>query len=193
VVTGFWFLTVLILGRSPKLAAPKEHDSSSATTPWASSKPQSHDLPSNGDAMHVDDTKTRVYITDLDQEIAEIEAQENNVEVLSTFEKELMGVPSSVLKARPSTGNELVLYRLPSALTVSKEQDSVRSVIAGARKRAREKSLLDAEQAEDETRAKREALQNYEDEQPEPSPWPIHPPDQPHGVYYDVEPMDLDD
>ncbi|EER28673.1 hypothetical protein D8B26_001050 [Coccidioides posadasii str. Silveira] len=104
----------------------------------------------NEDGMQIDDTKTRVYINDLESEIAEIEAEEKDhaIEFLPEIEKKLMAIPKSVLNPKPD--NELVLYRIPRSLSIPEEEDRVRSVIADARGRAREKSLADAKEAEEE-------------------------------------------
>lgn len=104
----------------------------------------------NGDyeseSMQVDDTKDRVYIHNLDDELAEIESDEEKLVFLPDIEKKLgmMGkIPKSVLlgEAHPSTGNEVVLYRVPSSLSVPEEQDNVRKAIIESRARAREKQL----------------------------------------------------
>ncbi|EFE34649.1 uncharacterized protein ARB_06412 [Trichophyton benhamiae CBS 112371] len=98
---------------------------------------------SNGDGMQVDDTKTRVYITDLEDEIAQIEEEESRqtFKVMPEMEKQLMSIPKSVLTHKPKEerNNELVLYRVPAALGIPAEQDSVRAVMTDARERAREK------------------------------------------------------
>ncbi|KAM5457500.1 hypothetical protein MaudCBS49596_000695 [Microsporum audouinii] len=99
---------------------------------------------SNGDGMQVDDTKTRVYITDLEEEIAEIEAEERRqtFKFMPGMEKKLMSVPESVLTHKPKPeerNNELVLYRVPASLGIPTEQDSVRAAMTDARERARER------------------------------------------------------
>ncbi|EEQ85259.1 hypothetical protein RJZ56_001355 [Blastomyces dermatitidis] len=99
--------------------------------------------------MQVDETKHRVYIHDLDSEIAEIEAHENNANnntpfIRADIEKRVICVPKSVLgansgssKSVPSTTNALVLYRLPSSLSVPEVEDGVRMAAIEARERAR--------------------------------------------------------
>ncbi|KAK2736813.1 hypothetical protein FQN55_001402 [Onygenales sp. PD_40] len=113
----------------------------------APSKPAQKPPPSPNDAMQVDDTKHRVYIHDLDSELAEIEAQENNVAFLPEIEKRLMAVPKSVLTNKPPANNELVLYHVPSSLSLPETQDSVRRAIIEARERAREKKAVEVEAA----------------------------------------------
>ncbi|KLJ11572.1 hypothetical protein EMPG_09674 [Blastomyces silverae] len=114
--------------------------------------------------MQVDETKHRVYIHDLDSEIAEIEAHENNANNNNTpfvrpdIEKRVMCVPKSVLgassssssKSMPSATNALVLYRLPSSLSVPEVQDSVRMAAIEARERARARAEAAAAAAEKE-------------------------------------------
>ncbi|EFR01993.1 hypothetical protein MGYG_04996 [Nannizzia gypsea CBS 118893] len=99
---------------------------------------------SNGDGMQVDDTKTRVYITDLEEEIAEIEEEERQQALkvmMPEMEKQLMSIPTSVLTHKPKEerNNALVLYRVPAALGIPAEQDSVRAAMTDVRERAREK------------------------------------------------------
>ncbi|PGH02975.1 hypothetical protein AJ80_08766 [Polytolypa hystricis UAMH7299] len=110
------------------------------------------------DSMQLDDTKHTVYIHDLDRELAEIEAQEENrVAFLPDIEKRLMALPKSVLKSKPPVMNELVLYRIPSSLSLPEEQDSVRKAIIESRAREREKikAARDAEsKAQDDGSAK---------------------------------------
>ncbi|KAF6225320.1 hypothetical protein HO173_012805 [Letharia columbiana] len=56
-------------------------------------------------------------------------------------------IPKSVLlgEGHPSTGNEMVLYSVPSSLSVPEEQDKVRKAIIESRARARKKQLHGAE------------------------------------------------
>lgn len=86
--------------------------------------------------MLLDDTKHTVYIHDLDRELEEIESQEASVPFLSRIAEKLAPIPSSILPPRPQ-GNELVLYREPTSLTVPKNQDSVRKAVMESRERAR--------------------------------------------------------
>ncbi|OJD24418.1 hypothetical protein ACJ73_04216 [Blastomyces percursus] len=124
--------------------------------------------------MQVDETKHRVYIHDLASEIAEIEAHENNANNTTPFvradiEKRVMCVPKSVLGANssssgsgssesmPSATNALVLYQLPSSLSVPEVQDGVRMAAIEARERARaraEAAAAEKEKAEAEAKSK---------------------------------------
>lgn len=89
--------------------------------------------------MQVEDTKHRVYIYDLDQELAEIESDENTPVFIADIEKHLNKIPKAVLVPQEPMNqkNELVLYSVPASLSVPEEQDSVRRAIIEARARAR--------------------------------------------------------
>ena len=102
------------------------------------------------ESMQLDDTKDKVYIHNLDDELADIESEEEKLVFLPDIDKKLgmMGkIPKSVLlgEGHPSTGNEMVLYSVPSSLSVPEEQDKVRKAIIESRARAREKQLHGAE------------------------------------------------
>ncbi|KAK2735760.1 hypothetical protein FQN57_001140 [Myotisia sp. PD_48] len=100
--------------------------------------------PLNGDdnGMQVDDTKTRVYITNLNAEIAEIEKEEatrHAVDLMPDVEKRMMAIPKSVLSHKSADSerrnNEMVLYR-PFSFTVypkeenaAKEKDTAKGVV----------------------------------------------------------------
>ncbi|EFW22235.1 conserved hypothetical protein, partial [Coccidioides posadasii str. Silveira] len=75
------------------------------------------------------------------------EEKDHAIEFLPEIEKKLMAIPKSV-----STPNLTMscTYRIPRSLSIPEEEDRVRSVIADARGRAREKSLADAKEAEEE-------------------------------------------
>ena len=100
----------------------------------------------DSESMQLDDTKDKVYIHNLDDELADIESEEEKLVFLPDIEKKLgvMGkIPKSVLLGggHPSTGGEMVLYSVPSSLSVPEEQDNVRKAIIESRARAREKQL----------------------------------------------------
>ncbi|OJD19760.1 hypothetical protein AJ78_00259 [Emergomyces pasteurianus Ep9510] len=160
---------------------------------------------SENELMQVDETKHRVYIHDLESELAEIEAHENSSTFLRDIEKRVMCVPKSVLGTnKPSANNALVLYRLPSSLSVPEPQDSVRRAIIEARERARENAAtVAAENERKETEREREKegwgmsigrngssldllASSTSAMLPSPDPLDLDSP-------YDVEPMDLDD
>lgn len=88
--------------------------------------------------MLLDDTKDTIYIHDLEKELADIEAEEQNVAFIPEIEKRLTAIPKSVLRDEKPTNTELVLYRLPTSLTVSEDKDSVRRAVAESRRRTRD-------------------------------------------------------
>ncbi|KAL9110028.1 MAG: hypothetical protein Q9227_005367 [Pyrenula ochraceoflavens] len=97
------------------------------------------------DFMPLDDTKDRIYIHDLESELAEIEEEESNVAFLPEIEKKLAALPAGVLNGNNHVrGREMVLYQDPSSISVPPEHDHVRKAILAARTRAREKQQSDA-------------------------------------------------
>lgn len=92
--------------------------------------------------MQVDDSKYKVYIRNLDDELSsDSEAEDGNLIFLPDIEKHLRNnrIPAAVL-ARPDPdylSKQLVLYSVPSSITVPEEQDSVRKAIIDARARVR--------------------------------------------------------
>lgn len=95
--------------------------------------------------MQVDETKDRVYVYNLDEELSEMEPSDEKLVFLPEIEKRLTKIPKSVLTSHnpppPVTNQELVLYSVPSSLSVPEEQDSVRKVIIEARARARDRQV----------------------------------------------------
>ena len=98
--------------------------------------------------MQLDDSKDKVYIHDLDNQIAEIEDEEKTV-FLPDIEKKLGKIPQYLLTGdlKPTAENQMILYGVPASLSVPEEQDNVRKAIIESRARAREKQLLDDEAA----------------------------------------------
>ena len=95
--------------------------------------------------MQLDNTKEKVYIYNLDQELADVESEEEKLIFLPDIEKKLGKVPQSVLttQSQPVTSNEIILYNVPSSLSVPREQDKVRKAIIETRARARHKQEHD--------------------------------------------------
>ena len=100
--------------------------------------------------MQLDDTKDKVYIHNLDEELSDIESEEERLVFLPDIEKKLGKIPKSVLtsETHPAAGNQMVLYSVPTSLSVPKEQDKVRKAIIESRARAREKQAQDVEVAQ---------------------------------------------
>ncbi|KAK4459609.1 hypothetical protein QBC42DRAFT_183027 [Cladorrhinum samala] len=101
---------------------------------------------SDDDSMQLDDTKYKVYIHNLDDELSSSDGESDDGKLifLSDIEKHLRSnrIPSAVLNPRPDSDladKQLVLYRVPTSITVPEEQDSVRKAIIEARARMREK------------------------------------------------------
>lgn len=99
--------------------------------------------------MTVDETADRVFVRDLDSEIAEIEAEEARVSQgieLSQAAEEYSKIPDHVLnrnKVRHEPEMQLILYRDPISITVSEENDAVRRAVIAARQRMRDKQAAE--------------------------------------------------
>lgn len=92
--------------------------------------------------MEIEDTPHRVYIHDLAAELSDIESDEENPIFLSDIEKHLSKIPIHVLmgpEPKATEYNQMVLYNVPSSLTVPEEKDGVRKAIVEARQRIRNK------------------------------------------------------
>lgn len=107
------------------------------------------------DSMNVDDTRHRVYVQNLDAEIAEIEANEPEERLifLPDIEKHFSRIPEHLLTSprddiSAAQQQELILYSVPRSLTVDESHDSVRKAILDARQRARDKAVEEARREE---------------------------------------------
>lgn len=95
--------------------------------------------------MQLDDSKHKVYIYDLDAELSDSESDDDGRLVfLPDIEKHLREtrIPRSILansEGELAGNNQLVLYNVPSSLTVPEAQDGVRRAIIETRARARAK------------------------------------------------------
>jgi hypothetical protein len=100
--------------------------------------------------MQIDDSKHKVYIYNLDDELSSGDESEDNKKVifLPDIEKHLRSnrIPTHVL-ANPQelAEKQLILYSVPSSISVPEEQDSVRKAILEARARLREKAEAERE------------------------------------------------
>lgn len=100
--------------------------------------------PEDDDSMQLDDSKHKVYINNLDDELSsESEAEDGKLVFLPDIEKHLRAtrIPPAVLPNRDGelAGMQLVLYSDPASLSVPREHDSVRKAILEARARMRER------------------------------------------------------
>ncbi len=127
-----------------KLYVPVEQPSASLSSISKSKlqKAQTQD----DDMMQLDDTKHKVYIYDLDAELSDSECSDDGRLVfLPDIQKHLREarIPPSILVNSEGElaglNNQLVLYNVPSSLTVPEEQDSVRKAIIETRARVRAK------------------------------------------------------
>lgn len=89
--------------------------------------------------MEVDNV---VFIRDLDEEIDEVEDDDGGLVFLPDIEKRLTRIPYNLTgnvdaNLTPSNSTALVLYSVPTSLSVSEEKDNVRRIIAEARNRVR--------------------------------------------------------
>ncbi|TVY76022.1 hypothetical protein LSUE1_G005173 [Lachnellula suecica] len=101
--------------------------------------------PRDEDVMQLDDSKHKVYIYDIDAELSDSsESDDGKLVFLPDIEKHLreFRIPPSVLansEGELAGNSQLVLYNIPSSLSVPEEQDSVRKAIIETRARARAK------------------------------------------------------
>lgn len=97
--------------------------------------------------MPVDETKDRIIIHDLAAEIAEIEAAEPKTLFLPDIDRKVSAIPQRILQDQSGNTNntQIVLYEVPSSISVPKEADAVRKAIIAARARARERQTRELE------------------------------------------------
>lgn len=92
--------------------------------------------------MQVEDTKDKVYIFDLNKELAEVESGEDTPVFIPDIEKHIMKLPKSVLigdDVKAAANKQMILYKAPHSLTVPADKDKVRKAIIESRRRAQEK------------------------------------------------------
>ncbi|RKU40685.1 hypothetical protein DL546_000556 [Coniochaeta pulveracea] len=131
----------------------EETSSTSYSSPPRNVPHQARAAPSVDELMQVDDTKHKVYIYNLDDELASESDSDDKDKVifLPDIEKHLRSsrIPSQIL-ANPQdlADMQLVLYSVPSSISVPEERDSVRKAILEARARLREKQENESESAQ---------------------------------------------
>lgn len=112
----------------------------------SSGEPTRHVGSTADDRMYLDDTKDKVYIHDLQSEIAQIEAEEPKGMFLPDIDRKISAIPQQLLQNQTSSAStQMVLYHVPSSISVPEEQDHVRKAIVASRARAREKQVQEAE------------------------------------------------
>lgn len=106
--------------------------------------------------MQLDDTKDKIYIYNLDDELKAVDENEDKLVFLPDIDRKLNKIPKSILRghSQPPSNSEVVLYQIPSSLSVPKDQDNVRKAIIESRARAREKQADDASLANDDITTK---------------------------------------
>ena len=99
-------------------------------------------------------TPNRVVINDLDAELAEIEAEEEQKRqhdqeqaffLPDDVEKDMRRVPDQVLRNNntldPPPSQALILYKDPTSISMPEEEDAVRKAVREARERLRDKKV----------------------------------------------------
>ncbi|KAK7408760.1 hypothetical protein QQX98_009058 [Neonectria punicea] len=135
-----------------KLYVPVETPSTvtTDTTDTNTHASSSRSTPIPDDAMQLDNTKHKVYIYNIDDELSsDSESDEGKLVFLPDIEKHLRAtrIPPSILarKDADSEGMEVVLYSDPKSITVPESKDSVRKAIVESRRRVREQQRLERE------------------------------------------------
>ena len=113
----------------------------------APTHPQRHDV--NDDTMQLDNTKDKVYVYNLDDELRDVDEEDEKLIFLPDIERKFTKIPKSLLTSTspPLANQEMVLYSVPASLTVPQEQDNVRKAIIETRERARQKQADDVKTA----------------------------------------------
>ncbi|KAG5991412.1 hypothetical protein E4U54_003892 [Claviceps lovelessii] len=127
--------------------------SSPPLTTLAAPPPPPPFFPPADDSMQLDDSKHKVYIYNLDDELtpdnSEDEDSNGKLVFLPDIDKHLREnrIPPHVLANSDGqlAGMQLVLYSDPRSLSVPEEKDGVRKAILEARQRTREKQRLERE------------------------------------------------
>ncbi|KAI8297985.1 hypothetical protein K4K59_003037 [Colletotrichum sp. SAR11_240] len=122
-----------------------------SSTPHSGRRRRDRKPPSDDEVMQLDDSKYKVYIYDIDDELSssESEPEEGKLVFLPDIEKHLSAtrIPPHILANDEGqlAGMQMVLYNEPTSLTIPQEQDSVRKAIVESRARMRERQRLERE------------------------------------------------
>ncbi|KAJ6787950.1 hypothetical protein PWT90_03767 [Aphanocladium album] len=135
-----------------------EQDGTKLYVPVESPSPFPQPHASNGgdhddDGMRLDDSKHKVYIYNIDEELAEdSEPEEGKLVFLPDIEKRLREtrIPPQILANSDGelAGMQLVLYSDPKSLSVPEDKDGVRKAIIEARRRIRARQAGEEEEEE---------------------------------------------
>lgn len=134
-----------------KLYVPVEEPSTSIPPTVASSSNVSSNPPVSDETMQLDDSKHKVYIYNMDDELSSDSETEDSGKLvfLPDIEKHLRAtrIPPSVLANSEGelAGMQVVLYSDPKSLTVPEDKDIVRKAIIESRRRTRELQRLERE------------------------------------------------
>ncbi|RGP68460.1 hypothetical protein FSPOR_5339 [Fusarium sporotrichioides] len=137
-----------------KLYVPVEEPTASVpSVPTSLSDPPNvpTDLPTPDETMQLDDSKHKVYIYNIDDELSSDSETDDpgKLVFLPDIEKHLRAnrIPPSVLANSDGelAGMQVVLYSDPKSLTVPEDKDSVRKAIIESRQRTREQQRLERE------------------------------------------------
>ncbi|KAF5662304.1 hypothetical protein FHETE_8011 [Fusarium heterosporum] len=134
-----------------KLYVPVEEPSTSIPPTVASSSDVASNLPVSEETMQLDDSKHKVYIYNMDDELSSDSETEDSGRLvfLPDIEKHLRAtrIPPSVLANSDGelAGMQVVLYNDPKSLTVPEDKDIVRKAIIESRHRTRELQRLQRE------------------------------------------------
>ncbi|KAI8263605.1 hypothetical protein K4K58_012972 [Colletotrichum sp. SAR11_239] len=122
-----------------------------SSTPHSGRRRRDRKPPADDEVMQLDDSKYKVYIYDIDDELSssESEPEEGKLVFLPDIEKHLRAtrIPPHILANDEGqlAGMQMVLYNEPTSLTIPQEQDSVRKAIVESRARMRERQRLERE------------------------------------------------
>ncbi|KAH0444270.1 hypothetical protein CcaCcLH18_00495 [Colletotrichum camelliae] len=132
-------------------ASPDVIPSATSSTSPSGRRRRDRKPPSDDEVMQLDDSKYKVYIYDIDDELSssESEPEEGKLVFLPDIEKHLRAtrIPPHILANDEGqlAGMQMVLYNEPTSLTIPQEQDSVRKAIVESRARMRERQRLERE------------------------------------------------
>ncbi|EWG36789.1 hypothetical protein FVEG_00674 [Fusarium verticillioides 7600] len=147
-------LSLLNLERSGnKLYVPVEQPTTASISSAAPVPTPSNvvSIPVPDEAMQLDDSKHKVYIYNMDDELSSDSESDDpgKLVFLPDIEKHLRAnrIPPSVLANSEGelAGMQVVLYSDPKSLTVPEDKDSVRKAIIESRNRTRELQRLERE------------------------------------------------
>lgn len=144
--------------------------------------------------MRLDDTKHKVYIYNMDDELSSSDddtaSDDGRLVFLPDIEKHLRAsrIPPQVLANADGelAGMQLVLYSDPKSLSVPEEQDGVRKAVLEARQRLRDRNAGKREEASSSEKPAADTNSGNA-AGPTASPWgaPIHRPASPDAMDMD--------